>query len=67
MSIVMLLVVVLLIGVAAHYISTAPIVKPEMKWIANAILVVLAIVIVLEFFGVMPAGSAGCSSLRRHG
>ncbi len=64
MSLVVLIVFILLLGLAAGFINQAPVINANMKWLANAVLFVIALVLVLEYFGVMPSSHYGTPNRR---
>lgn len=52
MSVLALILILVVIGVAAYFINTSAKITPTLKWIINAVLVVVAVLLVLSAFGV---------------
>lgn len=52
MSVIALLVILVVLGVIAYFVQTSAVLGPRFKWLIQAVIVVLAVLLILYAFGV---------------
>lgn len=52
MSVIALIVLLVFLGAVAYFINTSGKVAPTFKWLINAVLIVVAVVLILMAFGI---------------
>lgn len=52
MSVLALILILVVLGIVAYFINTSAKITPTIKWIINAVIVTVAVLLVLSAFGV---------------